>query len=709
MKLKKLFIAAVCLLLTLCLLAGCADQPTDASASPSENPTATDGTTSAATDAPTSTATSEPGETVTPSPSPTQTVVPDPSKVTLMIEDFNNITNVQKALDPMDLSIYDIIAPEYSFEAEFAQEGVAFVNTLDASSWCQAFQIIGSRLDVFKEAKSEHYIRMWVVTPDDTSVGITIEINDGSRRSFIDATKAIVTGKDGKTVSCSTGNDSGDAGNNSSIRIPEGFAGYVAFPLSALKAWNNSSALSDLSAVSYLKLDIRPAVATSGDRYALDALCITDSAYAETVQSSGGNNDDQKPDFNSKNEELDYMIAQALKKEASFQYCPEYDPVGYPNIKAIWIDGVNLGTKATKVFAYIGFPTGASKDKKVPAVVLQHGGGGYAYPNWVKMWNDKGYAAIAIGNTGYYPAKEGITDYYNPSSWTRNLTREMREKDPRLLPPDNDGMGSSTGAVNRMWMYHAVAQTAIANSLLRADERVNPDQIGITGISWGGVITSIAIGYDARFAFAVPVYGSGYLYEALSWMKNNFNSAGTKELWDASLKLKTVKMPVLWLCWTNDNCFSINSNDKSFADTENGVLSMIMNMGHGHAQGWDQPEIYKFADSVVKNGQPLTTCATQPQAANKISFTINKPSDAASVTARVCYIKEKMTYSPNGLLHIQGQDTIDQEWQFVNCTVDGNKISATIPSDAYSYYVEITTQVASTKYVTTSRFIDIKK
>lgn len=698
MKIKKFFTAAVCLLLALCLLAGCAEQQTDASASPSENPTATD--------APTSTATPDPGE--TPSSSPTQSVVPDPSKVTLMIEDFNSITNVQEALDPMDLSAFNIIPPEYSFEEEFAQEGVAFVNTLDTASWCQAFQIRGSRLDVFKEAKGEYYLRMWVATPDDTSVSITVELSDGSHRSFIDATKAIVTGKNGKTISCGTGNASSDAGENSSISIPEGFSGYLAFPLSALKAWNNSSALSDLSAVNYLKLDVRPSVVSSGDRYALDALCITDSACAETVQSSG-NDSDEKPTFNNKNEELDYMIAQALKKEATFQYCPEYDPVGYPNVKAIWIDGAELGSRATKVFAYIGFPAGASKDKKVPAVVLQHGGGGYAYPNWVKMWNDRGYAAIAIGNTGYYPIKEGITDYYNPSSWTRSLTREMREKDPRVLPPDNDGMNSSTGAVSRMWMYHAVAQTAIANSLLRADERVNPDQIGITGISWGGVITSIAIGYDSRFAFAVPVYGSGYLYEALSWMKNNFNSSGTKELWDASLKLKTVKMPVLWLCWTNDNCFSINSNDKSFADTENGVLSMIMNMGHGHAQGWDQPEIYRFADSVVKNGQPLTTCATQPQAANKISFTINKPSDAASVTARVCYIKEKMTYSPNGLLHIQGQDTIDQEWHFVDCTVDGTKISATIPSDAYSYYVEITTQVGATKYVTTSRFIDIKK
>ena len=71
-----------------------------------------------------------PEATSMPSPTEKPTPVPDPSTVTLMIEDFNNITNVKKAMNPVDLSAFGIVDPEFSFDSEYAQEGVALVNTL---------------------------------------------------------------------------------------------------------------------------------------------------------------------------------------------------------------------------------------------------------------------------------------------------------------------------------------------------------------------------------------------------------------------------------------------------------------------------------------------------------------------------------------------------------------------------------------------------
>ena len=401
------------------------------------------------------------------------------------------------------------------------------------------------------------------------------------------------------------------------------------------------------------------------------------------------------------------MFSEVLNKEATFQYCPEYDPAGYPNVKAIWLDGVKYGGKATKVFAYIGFPEGAGAANKVPAVVLQHGGGGYAYPNWVKLWNDRGYAAIAVCNTGYYPASQGITDFYGAASWTRSVPKNILSTDPRIMPPDNDGMNSSKGSINRMWMYHAVAQTILANSLLRADPRVDTEKIGLTGISWGGVITSVAIGYDPRFAFAIPVYGSGYLNEAHSWMKNNFNSAGTRELWEPSLKLKDVKTPVLWLCWADDNCFSVNSNSKSCLDTQGSVLSVIQNWSHGHTEGWSRPEIYRFADWAAKGGEPLASFKTLPGDGRDISVRIILPADATEVNARVCYIDAPLSYSKNGRLHLDGQDTIDQEWHYVNCNVSGDTVSVHLPDDAVDYYIELSVKCERKKYITATPLISL--
>ena len=287
------------------------------------------------------------------------------------------------------------------------------------------------------------------------------------------------------------------------------------------------------------------------------------------------------------------------------------------------------------------------------------------------------------------------------------MPSDVLAADPRVMPPDNDGMYSSSGPVDRMWMYHAVSQTILANNILRADGRVDPGKIGITGISWGGVITSVAIGYDSRFAFAVPVYGSGYLNEAHSWMKDNFNSAGTKELWEPSLRLKNVKMPVLWLCWADDNCFSVNSNSKSLLDTENGTLSIIQNMQHGHFEGWGREEIYRFADSAVKGGRPLAVPVTLPGKGRNISFEVRVPSDASGFSARVCYIDSALSYSASGRLHITGQETIDQAWQFVPCKVTGNRVTAELPANAYSYYVELTVDVNGTEYISCTPLTDV--
>ena len=56
------------------------------------------------------------------------------------------------------------------------------------------------------------------------------------------------------------------------------------------------------------------------------------------------------------------------------------------------------------------------------------------------------------------------------------------------------------------WVYHAVAAVIRANSFIRSLPDVDPERIGITGVSWGGFLTCIAASIDDRFKFAAPVY-----------------------------------------------------------------------------------------------------------------------------------------------------------------------------------------------------------
>ena len=73
-------------------------------------------------------------------------------------------------------------------------------------------------------------------------------------------------------------------------------------------------------------------------------------------------------------------------------------------MRSFFYEGANYKGNPTWVFAYYGAPEGKVPAGGWPAVVCAHGGGGTAYPEWVRFWNKKGFAAIAmdlegIGNT----------------------------------------------------------------------------------------------------------------------------------------------------------------------------------------------------------------------------------------------------------------------------------------------------------------------
>lgn len=381
----------------------------------------------------------------------------------------------------------------------------------------------------------------------------------------------------------------------------------------------------------------------------------------------------------------------------------------YQSIKAYWFDGMDRNGQKTKVFAYVGFPEGASESSQVPAVVLLHGGGGHAYLPWVKMWNDRGYAAIAIDHTGYFPTSRnaGLTE--TCTRWSHGLPDKLKEIG-YVSAPNKDDMSASALNVQDMWMYHAVGQSILAGNILRADSRVDSDSVGICGISWGGVITSLTVGYDTRFAFAVPIYGSGYLDESLGWMGDKFSSTETQQLWLAQDRFENVDMPVLWLCWNDDSPFSINSNTKSYIDTvknnSNTRIAMIDHMYHSHTDAWKRAEAIAFADSVVMDGEKLTGFVEQPTG-TYVNVELDISPSVSSVSAKLYYITSPMTYSNQDKFGKGNNVYMTQTWQTKLLNISDGRISDTLPTEAKGYYIEITSVIGGIQYVTTSTFVTI--
>ena len=291
-------------------------------------------------------------------------------------------------------------------------------------------------------------------------------------------------------------------------------------------------------------------------------------------------------------------------------------------LKAIFYDALPWQDKPTKVFAWLGIPK--NRKGKVPAVVLLHGGGGTAFKEWVRKWNERGYAAISIAVEGQTDAVDAaFKGPDNPAGWKRHA----------WPGPNRKGIYADSGvSLKDQWMFHAVADTVLANSLLRSLPEVDSSQVGLMGISWGGVIASTVIGIDDRFAFAIPTYGCGHLYDS----DNQYGRALGKnslyrEVWDPMVRMNRATMPALWLSWPEETHFPLDSHAANYnAAPGPHMVSLIPRMGHGHEPPWNLPDSYAFADSVVRDGKPwcLQSKLEHTNGGVECQFVATKPLDA---------------------------------------------------------------------------------
>ncbi len=269
-------------------------------------------------------------------------------------------------------------------------------------------------------------------------------------------------------------------------------------------------------------------------------------------------------------------------------------------VKAVFFEGLPYQGKPTKVFAYYGIPEVKDTDgniAKVPGVVLIHGGGGTAFANWVKLWNQRGYAAIAMDLCGCVP----VGTY---GKWERH---------PDGGPPGWDAsFDQIDGPLEDQWQMHAVSAVSLANSLLRSFPTVDADRIGVTGISWGGYLTCLVVGVDTRFRCAAPVYGCGYLGENSAWLPA-FERLGAEKAqkwldqWDPSVYLRREnKLPMLWVNGTNDFAYPMDSWLRSAKLHSPSSLCLRIRMPHGHGPAGENPEeIHVFMNSILKDDKPL--------------------------------------------------------------------------------------------------------
>lgn len=356
-----------------------------------------------------------------------------------------------------------------------------------------------------------------------------------------------------------------------------------------------------------------------------------------------------------------------------------YDASDYltNEVQVAFYRGLDYKSHATRVFAYYGVPAHAA-GTKVPAMVLVHGGGGSAFVRWVRYWNSLGYAAISMDTCG---CVSGNTVGNEQSGHIRHEWAG---------PEGWGGMGEVDDPVEDHWMYHAVADAILANSFLRSLPDVDPDKIGITGVSWGAVITCVAASVDSRFRFAAPVYGCGNLFTTSPQWAEVLRSVGDAkaskwtDLWDPVKHLPNARVPFAWLVGTNDKWFSLPSVMSSYAAVgSEKALAVRVRLSHSHSPVSEQsPETVALADHYLRGGADIPRFG-------KVSVLQGVASAPFAVDAGRTVISASLDYT---------RDPVSADgfwsgrfWGSAAAMVSDGRVTAVLPDGVRAFYLNVET------------------
>lgn len=355
-------------------------------------------------------------------------------------------------------------------------------------------------------------------------------------------------------------------------------------------------------------------------------------------------------DFSRENPEK-YWDTDLLKIKAEYREAPFADSK-FDGLQSLLIKGfgpakddrtVNLSSPnplskkvRAEFFALMGFPAGPVPKGGFPAVVLIHGGGGTAYPQYAKYWISKGYAVIAL-------------DWYNrrplesPNPAETSVKREVLEGGKRQDHVSN------------------VANIILAHSVLREQDKVNPEKTAFVGLSWGSWYGAMVAALDNRFKGGVEIY-CGDVKNSKSFINGRF--------------LHAAKIPLYWVVSTNDQNMTVASISRAFRECpETYNRSVVINLPHSHV-GFCFESCQRMVSHFV-NGTVNLPKLSDIKVENGVASAEILENGKGIKSAFICF-----TDSKEKLYH-------KRVWKKNPAQINGRTVSAEIPDGAHSYYISV--------------------
>ena len=285
-------------------------------------------------------------------------------------------------------------------------------------------------------------------------------------------------------------------------------------------------------------------------------------------------------------------------------------------------------------FAYIGIPEGPVPKGGFPGIVLIHGGGGTAFPQYVRLWMKHGYAVIAL-------------DWYNQRPVPRGKTTESN---PERVPLPG---GKRQDHVSN------VANMVLAHSLLRSLKNVDPEKTAFVGLSWGSWYGAMVAAVDPRFKGGVEIY-CGDLRRSKAFINGRFHHAA--------------KIPLYWVAGTNDQNVTpatLKAAFKECAKLEN--KSLVIRLPHSHV-GFNFDSCLRMAGHFTQGKPGLPKLSDISRKGNRVSARILTPGKGIK-RAILCY-----TDSTDKIYH-------KRLWKSIPAKIEKDVISAELPAGAHQFFL----------------------
>jgi dienelactone hydrolase len=263
------------------------------------------------------------------------------------------------------------------------------------------------------------------------------------------------------------------------------------------------------------------------------------------------------------------------------------------NLTEFTFTGMTHEGSKVRVYAIFSIPEG---NDHLPGILHIHGGGQTVNPQWLRFWNDRGYSALTFNWGGAWPNRDKFTD------WGKLTQGNHKDAGAMAMATEPSVKASS------WYLWTRISRRAL--TCLERQPGVDPDRLGIFGVSMGGTIVWPLAAMDRRVKAACAIYGVGWntYPDEVASPDPKAGDIATK-LWRNTMESESyarlVKCPVLFLNATNDQHGNMDRSFQTLAQVPTEVRWAFTPRYRHHIAAEQGADLPLWMDAHLKQGEPF--------------------------------------------------------------------------------------------------------